>query len=408
MKVTGIIAEYNPFHRGHQYHLAQAVRKTGADAVIVVMSGNFVQRGTGAVADKYTRAQAALLCGADLVLELPVLYSAASAEYFAGGAIALLESTGVVENVAFGSESSNTDMLLELAKLLADEPEDYKLALKKHLQAGNSFPKARELALQNCIFCPDTTLLSQPNNILALEYCKQLYRRKSSIQPVFIRREGGAYHQAQQDELFSSATRIRTQLSEHLSVDAVAAQLPKQTLPLLKNAYQKTFPVFDEDFSAYVHFALLRVPGHDYTPYLDVNEELSNRIRSSLYDYTCFHAFVQKLKTKELTYSRICRCLLHIMLDMRKDMYETALKQTLIPYIRILGMGEKGSILLRHMRAKTSLDFVTNASGAAKLTGTASSMFALDCHAADVWNGIAADKFHHPLPNEFQRKFLKV
>lgn len=240
MKVTGIIAEYNPFHNGHKYHIEKAKELTGADYVIVVMSGNFTQRGIPAFTDKYTRTRMALSCGADLVLELPLYYAAGSAEYFATGAVSLLDRLGVVDSLCFGSECGNIDALMHVASVLYNEPDSYKKLLQDALKSGQNYPAARHNALLqylsmqpserdavngNAIDCDtvacaaitDVTdyeqILSSPNNILGIEYCKALLKLNSSITPYTIRREGGGYNDDTLSAVNSSALAIRTALS---------------------------------------------------------------------------------------------------------------------------------------------------------------------------------------------------
>ncbi|MFQ9151713.1 MAG: nucleotidyltransferase family protein [Blautia sp.] len=176
MKVTGIIAEYNPFHQGHAYHLSRARELTGADRILVVMGGNFMQRGEPAIIDKYTRTEMALRNGADLVLELPAASATGSAEYFAEGAVELLDASGVVNELCFGSELGELEPLEKAAELLLEEPEDYQELLRTELKKGKTFPEARETALS--AFLPEQSLLASPNNILAIEYIKALKRRK--------------------------------------------------------------------------------------------------------------------------------------------------------------------------------------------------------------------------------------
>lgn len=425
--ITGIVAEYNPFHKGHAYHMEQARIRTNADAIIIVMSGDFVQRGACAIADKYTRAQAALACGADLVLELPALYACASAEYFAGGAVTLLEKTGIVSHIAFGCEDDDIELFQQAARYLADEPPEYRLSLQKHLACGCSFPKARELAL--CESHPKLLpLLSRPNNILGTEYCKRLQSLSSNIHPVAIRRLGSDYHTIQEDILFSSAASIRTQIKQfeddrllqdkisgiHSSCpdEILSTQLPETSYKLLKNEYKRNFPLFDEALSSYVHFALLNVPDKQYSAYLDVSEELSSRIRKHLPEYHSFHQFVTLLKTKELTYSRICRCLIHILLNVQKTVYEPLLKQYAIPYIRVLGMRKDASPLLGQIHKCTNLPIITNisnySSGKKTLSKEGELLFQTDCHASCIRNSAAMDKFKQKLPVESSRKFLKI
>ena len=212
MKTAGIIAEYNPFHTGHEYQINYIKEKLRTDYVVIAMSGDFVQRGTPALFSKYVRAEMALRSGADLVLELPVSISSASAELFARGGVQLLDGLGVTDILCFGSECGDTDALMELAKILAEEPEAFQDALRRNLKNGMTFPKARSMAL-SAVF-PESEkyqqLLSSPNNILGIEYCKAILRENSSISPVSIKREGNDYHENTLSENhFPSASAIR-------------------------------------------------------------------------------------------------------------------------------------------------------------------------------------------------------
>ena len=212
MKTAGIIAEYNPFHTGHEYQINYIKEKLRTDYVVIAMSGDFVQRGTPALFSKYVRAEMALRSGADLVLELPVSISSASAELFARGGVQLLDGLGVTDILCFGSECGDTDALMELAKILAEEPEAFQDALRRNLKDGMTFPKARSMAL-SAVF-PESEkyqqLLSSPNNILGIEYCKAILRENSSISPVSIKREGNDYHENTLFENhFPSASAIR-------------------------------------------------------------------------------------------------------------------------------------------------------------------------------------------------------
>ena len=218
MKVVGIVAEYNPFHYGHLYHLQSSRSLTEADCVVVVMSGNYTQRGEPAVVSKWARAEMALLSGADLVIELPVAYAMGSAEYFAYGAVRLLDSLGVVDAMCFGSESGDIEDLQAIASILADEPEEYKDLLKNHLSDGHSFPSARQKALSGYLRgrhgkADLTRLLKSSNNILGIEYLKALLRLDSKIKPVTISRIGSDYNSTELSGKFSSATSIRNILS---------------------------------------------------------------------------------------------------------------------------------------------------------------------------------------------------
>ena len=210
-KVLGIVAEYNPFHNGHLYHLEQSKKLTSSNYTVAVISGNFTQRGSTSLIDKWSRAEMALQSGVDLVIELPLLYAISSAENFADGAIKILDSMKIVDYVSFGSETSNVDVLSQIADILYNEPKEYKSILSNELQKGLSFPKARENAL--LMYFNDISkyanILSSPNNILGIEYIKSLKKHKSNIQPISIARFESGYNDITYSENIASATAIR-------------------------------------------------------------------------------------------------------------------------------------------------------------------------------------------------------
>ena len=330
MKVTGIIAEYNPFHQGHAYHLARARELTGADRLLVVMGGNFMQRGEPAIVDKYARAEMALKNGADLVLELPAAAATGSAEYFAEGAVELLDASGVVDALCFGSELGKLAPLEKAAALLLEEPEEYRQRLREELKRGKNFPEAREIALS-------AFFLSAPNNILAIEYLKALKRRKSSIEALTIPRLGN-YHGNDSGQVpqgtdssesvssgaapaletsslrFASASEIRRQLYaleellqkspdqpgswQSLMAD-LADELPPSSFALLKDTLLAAHFVRAEDFALPLHYRLMQAKDSlEFAAYLDVSEELSRRIYSLRQDFTGWDAFVDLVRTR--------------------------------------------------------------------------------------------------------------
>ena len=208
MKVVGIIAEYNPFHKGHEYQIRYAREILGADYIVVAMSGDFVQRGAPALMEKHLRAEMALLGGADLILEMPVQTATASAEGFAAGGVSLLDGLGVVDELCFGSECGDTETLMNIAQILIKEPFEYRKLLQQNLRTGMSFPAARSSALIRYMREKATSvhntfgvssehielILSSPNNILGIEYCKALLRLNSRILPHALLRKGCGYH----------------------------------------------------------------------------------------------------------------------------------------------------------------------------------------------------------------------
>lgn len=377
MKTAGIIAEYNPFHNGHEYQIQYAKEKLGADFVIIAMSGDYVQRGTPAFLSKHLRAQMALRCGADLVLELPVSVSTASAEAFAMGGVSLLDKLGVVDLLCFGSESGEISALQELAQILVEEPEEYKRLLKSFLSEGLSFPAARSQALTEYFknprnFAGDdfdgvltpllnevTKILNTPNNILGIEYCKALLRLSSRIKPVTVRREGMGYHDSlipdvEQETLFASATAIRklalTDASD--TTDSIQKQVPAQVFPILKDALNSNLFLTEDDLDPLLSYCLLQKNATQLASYLDVSADLAQRILNQKNLLQGFSASASFLKTKEITQSRIQRALLHIILEIHQA------PQT-VPYARVLGFRKESSALLKEIKANTQIPLIT-------------------------------------------------
>ena len=304
MQVNGIIAEYNPFHNGHLYQLKRSLEETGADYTVVAMSGNFVQRGSAALLDKHTRAEMALLGGADLVLELPALYAASSAEFFAAGAIRLLDQLGVVDTVSFGSELGDTALLKKAAEILVQEPADFSSSLKHYLKEGMSYPNARtEAIIQHYPeFNGQDSIFSSPNNILGIEYIKALLRQNSSIRPVTIKRLGNGYHDRSAGAPFCSALAIRQALFSGASPEFLAGQMPEEAAGLLGSWLDTHAPMQNEMLSLPLYYKLLSESSRGFSAYLDVSPALSERILNYLGEYRGFEDFCRLLKTKDDLY----------------------------------------------------------------------------------------------------------
>ena len=302
MKTTGIIAEYNPFHKGHAYQLQKAKELTGADYMVIVMSGPFTQRGLPALVDKYTRTKMALENGADLVLELPVPYASGSAEAFAQGAVALLDSLGCIDTLCFGSESGDLKALISYAKLFEEEPEDYKSLLKYHLKQGLPFPAARSRAAEECLHYTDhvcvcsredadcrqeSELLYHPNNILGIEYCRALLSRRSKIRPVTLRRVSSGYHDTAMDTEFASASAIREAILREGLSKSVEAQLPNASFQILKEALKACPPVQVDAFSSILLYRLLTLSREDLASFQDVCPDRESPVPIHLLFFLC-------------------------------------------------------------------------------------------------------------------------
>ncbi len=399
MKVTAVIAEYNPFHNGHLYQLDTIRRTYDTDSIIVVMSGDFMQRGIPAIVDKYERSQMALDNGADLVFELPVYFALGSAEYFAQGAVSLIDKLGVVDFLHFGSESGDASLLYRFTSTtLAHESDAYRTALNRHLKLGCSFPAARDNALSE-LFSDDPgikQLVSAPNNILGIEYIKALIQRDSTIKPVTLARKGEGYaSDSLAPDSFASANAIRRALfagTQNRIPDPIKNHVPTSVYASLQ---QNTF-LYTNDFSEMLLYKMLQdaVSGKDaFAAYYDIGEPLSHTMHNKLPGYTTFEDFALLCKTRNLTYTRICRGLMHILLDMTQESADALKQQDYTQYARLLGFTARGRQLLGSIKANASIPVITKPSSALRhLSGTALMSLHSDIHAADIYDSVRQQK----------------
>lgn len=395
MRINGIIAEYNPIHNGHRFQLAESLRLTGAQYTVVVMSGNFVQRGAPALVNKYKRTEMALLCGADLVLELPVLYATSSAEYFATGAVTLLDRLGAVTDLCFGSECGDAELLRGIAEILLEEPPAYKNSLKQYLREGKSFPAARaEALLQNYPFLSGhQNVFTSPNNILGIEYIKALKRCGSSMNVVTVRRTGSGYHSRFPEEDQCSALAIRQALYAGADTEFLKNNMPAQAAEALAVQLERTGPVRSNDLSEMLYYKLLAKKETGYEKYFDVTSDLSDRIKGHLNGFKNFEDFCDQLKTKEMTYTRISRCLLHILLDIKKTDMEQAKALGIVPYARILGFKKASAPLLGEIRSRSSIPLIPKLADAGTLLDQAAcEMLDLDIRTSQLYNGLVSHR----------------
>lgn len=414
MNIVGLITEYNPFHNGHLYHIQEAKRVAKADAAVVIMSGNFVQRGAPAIMPKHLRAKSALLSGADLVLELPVCFATGSAEFFAMGAIALLDSLGCVDSICFGSECGDSEILGKIAKILLEEPDDYKKALQNALRKGMSFPQARQHALQgyfiNNHFDANALadVLSQPNNILGIEYMKALYQRNSSMKAYSIRRIGAGYHESELTEKYSSASAIRQSLAKDSLSESIYRQLPFAAQTIMKETFDMRYPVYANDFSLILKYKLLQETKKSLTSYMDVSEDLANRIINLRNDFQSFDGFCDALKTKDMTYARISRGLLHILLDIRTEHLANYKKNGYCHYAHILGFRKSSAELLSLLKGTSKVPLLTKLTQTEDLSEAGYQMLHQDIFASDLYESVITDKFETPFINEYRQQIVRV
>ncbi len=442
MKIAGIVTEYNPFHNGHKYHIEEARRVTGADYIIAVMSGNFVQRGTPAIIDKYSRTLMALNNGVDIVLELPVCYATGSAEYFATGAAALLDKLGIVDTLCFGSECGDIALIEDTARLLIKAPEAFDETLLSYVKEGYTYPAARAKAAEQLyhgtVDQASSTkifrLLSEPNNILGLEYVKALNRLSSPIKPITIQRQSAHYHdtdlgdqkpdmtslcrflpvhdssQVQADAVISSATAIRgtiQAIDESIDLMAVRNSVPQDVYDKLTSEYLRTYPITEEDFSPILKYKLLAENKQSLTEYVDINGDLADRITNIRDTYLSISELSKQIKTRNVTHTRINRALTHLLLNITKAALREYTQNGYVFYARVLGLRRSSSHLLKAITSLGNIPVITKLAKAdQQLDPLGKEMLSEDIFATHIYNQAVYEKFKTPLLNEYKHGII--
>ena len=420
MITTAIIAEFNPLHSGHKYIINEARRLTGADCIVVVLSGSFTQRGDIAVAPKSVRSATAVACGADIVFELPFAYAASSAEYFASGAVTLLNSVGGIDYLVFGSENDDISVLQTAADLLLNEPPLFKQTLNNCLAKGMSFPAARAEAFRSCGGDDD---VFTPNNTLAIEYIKALKRLCSPIQPVAVKRAGSGYNDREYSAVkgFISASAFREHITQPLSTDELSAflngTLPTGSSKQLMAAYGKCFPVFNDDFFILLRYAVLMNRSR-LTSFTDFTEALSNRV-NNLIDRCgnelfsgSYEDFILRLKTKDMTAARIKRAMLHLLTGYTGSAQAVAtdyLKKGKLPYARILAMSGVGQTFISAIKKGCDIKLINSlGKSISALDENARTLIQFDILSSDIYSAVVKAKFNHTLPDEYRAGVVRI
>lgn len=367
MKICAIICEYNPFHNGHLYQLREAKRLSGADALLCIMSGNFVQRGEAAIMSKYTRAKHAVLAGADVVIELPTIFATSNAELFAKGAISILSTIPNVDTLCFGAENANKTAFYLAARYLNDEPEEVSQKIKETVATGVSYAKARTQAWAG--FIP-LDLLSSPNNILGLEYTRALLASHSSIQILPIERVGSGYNDDELQENYSSASAIRSAIKDGNKFannlpDFVARDLPK---------------ILESRLDTLEKYALISRSTQEIASVCDCTEGLENALKKSALDK---ETLVDSLTSARYTSSRIRRIALQNLLNIP----ETLIRESLfVPlYLHVLAAKKDRKDVLSSL-SQASVPVIIRAHDEDKLDGVSKECFAVDNYAEQVYS----------------------
>ncbi|MBQ9728804.1 MAG: nucleotidyltransferase family protein [Clostridia bacterium] len=366
MKICGIICEYNPFHNGHLYQLCEAKRLSGADALVCLMSGNFVQRGEAAVADKYIRAKHAVLAGADVVLELPTIFATSNAELFAKGAVKLLSSIPALNTLCFGAETADKAAFLQAAKIMNDEPQEVSRKLKEFLRQGMSYAKARALAFDGWI--PET-IVNSPNNILGVEYTRALLSFGSSVKILPIERVGGGYSDSSLQESFSSATAIRSAMQENREY---ASQVPDFVLKDMPKQIENCLETLEK-------YALIERSAEEISKICDCAEGLENALKKAAKEK---ESLTEILTSARYTSSRIRRIALQNLLKIDEDLIRESLHSPL--YLRVLAAKKERSDVLSAL-SESSSPLMVRAHDENVLSGVAKECFQVDRFAEKVY-----------------------
>lgn len=349
--VLGIVAEYNPFHNGHLYHLLKSKEITKDDYTIAVIGGNFTQRGESSIVDKWTKAEMALAGGVDLVIELPTLYSVSSAENFADGAIKILNSLKIVDHISFGAECQELNKLNLIANVLYEEPKEFKNALSNELSKGISFPKARENAVIN--YLKDKSymnIMSSPNNILAIEYLKSLKKHRSKIKPILVPRKSSGHLNLDYTGTISSSTAIRNMLKTGNTKNLKDALTPS-SYTILKDEINQGHSIRDfSEFEKTIIYNLRLKDIENIRKIPDVSEGLENLIKKAALSCNTIDDFINIVTSKRYTQTRIKRILLYSLLGITQK--EMDISKKITPYIRVLGFNDKGKQLLSKINMK--------------------------------------------------------
>ena len=456
MNVLGIVAEYNPFHNGHEYQIKELKKQIDADYCIIAMSGNFLQRGIPSILSKHCRAEMALRAGADLVIEIPSVWACSSAEYFANGGVNTLLNTGVITHLGFGAETTKLSMLKTLARIFVENNPSVQSNLFSMIRSGNNYATARANSLNTLIdfvsankILTDSInsgdihlleladsnineVLSASNNILGIEYLKVLLKNNSSVIPISLPRKGGTYNTQEITGRFSSATSIRNdifknidtnldsyskmgadEIQKHASDNASTITwfeaVPETTRKIiLKN---EQILIHEDDISSMLGYKLFLEKNKTYSDYADCSVNFSNKIANNIYEYENFTQFRHLLKSKDITYTRLSRILLHILLNIKQTDYDLGKELGYAPYLRILGFNKNSKDLLSHIKQNSNSPMITKVADASNILDNKKySFFEKDLYISDIYNQLILQKKNNAtqLKNEFNQPLVIV
>lgn len=405
MKSVGIIVEYNPFHNGHAYHVQQTKKISGADVVIAVMSGNFLQRGEPALVNKWARTQMALHAGVDIVIELPYAFATQKAEVFANGGISLLKAMQT-NFLCFGSEEGKIASFHRLVNFYETNKSALDEAIKKEIKKGISYPKAAANAF-HALKDDDLLDLSLPNNILGFHYVKAIKDQHAAIKAFTVRRTKSGYHDDMpKDASIASATSIRNQIKKTNAIHSIQSFVPKATLFVLKKEYERCGQFMSwEELFPFLKYKLLASSINELKTIYEVEEGIESRLISFVKEAATFQEFIEAVKTKRFTWTRLQRICTHILTNAKKTEMAHALQTKKANYIRLLGMSLKGQAYLNKIKKQISLPMISKYAKQhqplLKLDDAAAQTYAMGFPAPVREKLIKAEYASHPIIHRF-------
>lgn len=423
MKTVGIIAEFNPFHNGHAYLINQAKRETGADHAVIIMSGNYVQRGAPAFMDKFSRTSIALSNGADLIIELPTPYAISSAAYFATGAVKMLDKLNIIDYLCFGCETENTELLSLIADIIIKEDDCYASTLQSYLKNGFSFIKSRENAIIKSLSLRGVTMsaeeishiLNSPNSILAIEYIKALKQAGSHIIPYPIKRTDSGYHSHSIESGFASASAIRNLYSKKSVLtfnnlkETMSMIVPLNCISLLEESFHVTYPVVRNDFCNLIGNSLIndKYAQSSLDHLFDSTPDLINRIRNLASTFKDVETFINDCNSPSFTSSRIARILFYSLINYTKTDFFTFKQDGYVYYYRILGFRKSHAELLTAIKNSSDYPLISKLTKAEELLpANGIRMLSLNKIADELYRMVVSAKYLYSIPSEEERGII--
>ncbi len=413
--VIGIVAEYNPFHNGHKTQIEYAKKVLNADYIVVALSSDFTQRGDISFLSKYERAKAALMNEVDLVIEIPVIYSCASAEYYATAGVNLLYATGIVDTVLFSGESDDMEMYEKISNIIVKNSRKYNYIIRKNIEEGYSYPVARNKAITRILEKADGFLhddikefLSQPNNILGIEYIKAIKLNAPELNYYCMKRTGDPYHSSEIESEYPSASAIRLSIFDD-SINECFDVIPPNLIDKYGELVEKQKYMHPNDISLLLHNRLMDLyvsSNYDkevFSVFLDCSKDLSCRIANNLNEFMDFLSFVELLKTKNYTFTRISRVLCHILLDIKEESFDKKCSPT---FIYVLGVREDSIEILKEMNRNSTVPVFTNRKELEEQVRV--NVNVINDRAYYIFHTLLTNRRKKKFVNEIERRFLKV